>query len=114
MKGSSKPYNMKKNYGGSPVLVCSVCGREMSEQEALVHKNNQGEKKIICPACFEEATGIDYKTFAFRKENAKQTLFAVALCLGGTVYAFVERGPMWGALGIVLTVLVYLYSSKLK
>ena len=96
------------------MLVCSMCGRELSEQEALVHKNNQGEKKIICPTCFEVATGIDYKTFAFRKENAKQTLFAVALCLVATIYAFVERGTLWGVLGIALTVLVYLFSSKVK
>ena len=96
------------------MLICSMCGRELSEQEALVHKTEQGEKKIICPACFEKATGVDYKTFAFRKEKAKQTLLAVLLCLAGTVYAFVERGPLWGLLGIVLTVLVYLFSSKLK
>ena len=42
------------------------------------------------------------------------TIFAVLFCLIGTVYAFVERGPLYGLLGIVLTVLVYLFSSKAK
>ena len=96
------------------MLICRECGRELTEKEALVHTDRQGEKTIICPECFEQATGIDYQTFAFRKENAKQTIFAVIFCLLATVYAFVEKGPLWGALGIFLTVLVYLFSSKAK
>ena len=96
------------------MLKCDLCGRDLEEKEALVHKNEQGKREIICPECFEKAAGIDYKTFAYRKENAKQTLFALLLCIGATIYAFVEKGPMYGGLGIVLTVLVFLFSSKAK
>lgn len=90
------------------------CGRDLPEKEALVHKDSEGVKHIICPECFQKATGIDYKTFAYRRENAKQTLFAVLFCLGATVYAFVEKGVLFGLLGIVLTVLVYFFSSKAR
>ena len=96
------------------MLKCKLCGCSLEEKDALVHKNQQGEREIICRACFEKAAGIDYETFAFRKENAKQTLFAVLLCLGATVYAFVEKGPLYGAVGIVLTILIYFFASKAK
>ena len=96
------------------MLKCSDCGRYLHEKEALVHKDEQGEKHIICPECFEKATGIDYKTFAYRKENAKQTFFAVLFCLGATIYAFIEKGPLYGGLGILLTILVYFFSSKAR
>ncbi len=96
------------------MLKCQLCGCDLEEKDALVHKTQEGEKEIICPACFEKATGVDYKTFAFRKENAKQTFFAVIFCLIATVYAFVEKGALWGGLGIVLTILVYLFSSKAR
>ena len=48
------------------------------------------------------------KTFAYRKENAKQISIAVIICLVMTIYAFVEKGPLYGALGLVL---LYLYIS---
>jgi len=96
------------------MLKCSNCGRDLPEKEALVHKDSAGEKRIICPECFQKATGIDYRTFAYRKENAKQTMLAVLFCLCATVYAFAEKGPLYGGLGIVLTILVYLFSSKTK
>ncbi len=53
---------------------CSICGRALSEKEALVHQGKDGKKEIICPACFEKEVGIDYETFRYRRENAKQTL----------------------------------------
>lgn len=93
------------------MLKCSQCGKSIEEKDALVYGQ---DKRIICHECFEKATGVDYKTFAFRKENAKMTIFAVIFCLIGTIYAFVERGPLYGLLGIVLTVLVYLFASKAK
>lgn len=96
------------------MLKCSECGRELKESEALVNKNANGEKNIICHDCFQKIMGVDYKTFAYRKENAKQTLAAVLFCLAATVYAFFEKGPAFGALGIVLTILVYLFASKVR
>ena len=57
---------------------CSICGRALSEKEALVHQGKDGKKEIICPACFEKEVGIDYETFRYRRENAKQTFFAVS------------------------------------
>ena len=96
------------------MLKCDLCGRNLEEKDALVHKNKEGKREVICHECFEKATGVDYKTFAYRKENAKQTLFALLFCIGATIYAFVENGPLYGVLGIVLTVLVYLFSSKAK
>ena len=95
------------------MLKCSECGKSIDEKEALV-QGKGNDKRIICPDCFQTATGVDYKTFAYRKENAKMTIFAVLFCLIGTVYAFVERDPLYGLLGIVLPVLVYLFSSKAK
>ena len=41
-------------------------------------------------------------------------IFAVVFCLAATVYAFVEKGALWGVLGLVLTVLVYLFASKAR
>ena len=96
------------------MLKCSKCGCELPEKAALVHKDANGEKQIICQECFQKATGIDYKTFAYRKENAKQTFFAVLFCIAATIYAFMEIGPLGGGLGIVLTILVYLFASKTK
>ena len=96
------------------MLKCADCGRDLPEKEALVHKDSEGKKHIICPECFQKATGIDYKTFAYRKENAKQTIFAVLFCLGATIYAFVEKGLLYGGLGILLTILVYFFSSKVR
>ena len=93
---------------------CSKCGCNLEEKDALVHKDQEGKENIICHNCFKEATGVDYETFAFRKENAKQTFFAVLFCLAATIYAFVEKGPMYGGLGIVLTILVYIFASKAK
>ena len=96
------------------MLKCSECQRDLPEKEALVNKNEEGEQRIICPECFQKLTGVDYKTFAFRKENAKQTFFAVLFCLAATIYAFMEKGPLYGGLGIILTILVYIFSSKAK
>lgn len=96
------------------MLTCEECGKDLSETEALVRKDEEGKKHIICPACFQAATGVDYTTFAYRKENARQTLIAVGICLGATVYGFTEKGPLYGGLGLLLTLLVYLYSSKAR
>lgn len=96
------------------MLKCSECNRSLEEKKALVHTAKTGEKRILCPECFERLSGIDYKTFAYRKENARQTFFAVLLCLGATAYAFWDKGLLWGSGGLVLTVLVYLFSSKAR
>ncbi len=96
------------------MLKCSECNRDLPDKEALVNKTGDGSQRIICPECFEKLTGVDYKTFAYRKENAKQTLLAVLFCIGATIYAFMEKGVEWGIGGIVLTILVYLFSSKVK
>lgn len=96
------------------MVKCDLCGRDVEEKDALKHKNKQGKVEIICPECFEKATGVDYKTFAYRKENAKQTLFALLFCIGATIYAFVENGPLYGGLGIILTILVFFFSAKVK
>ena len=96
------------------MLKCSECQRDLPENEALVNKTEDGGKRIICPECFQKLTGVDYNTFAFRKENAKQTFFAVLFCLAATIYAFMEKGPLYGGLGIILTILVYIFSSKAK
>jgi len=100
--------------GAETMLTCHKCGKELAEKDALLHKNTDGSKEVICHECFKTATGIDYKTFAFRKENAKQTLFAVVFCLAATVYAFMEKGPLYGGLGIAATVLIYFFASKAK
>jgi hypothetical protein len=94
------------------MLKCSECSRDLEEKDALVHTTEDGQRKVICPECFERLTGVDYKTFAYRKENAKQTMFAVLFCLAATAYAWYDKGWLWGAGGIVLTILVYLFSSK--
>ena len=88
------------------MVRCAHCGKSLDEKEALRHKKKDGGEEIICRDCFKEITGIDYQTFAYRRENAKQTIFAV--------YAFVEKGALWGVLGLVLTVLVYLFASKAR
>lgn len=97
---------------GLTMLKCSICGREISEKEALINRDQEGHKRIVCRKCFEEAVGTDYDTFRYRQENAKQTLLAVLFCLAATIYAFIERGPLYGLLGIVLTILVYLFATK--
>ena len=48
---------------------CSICGRALSEKEALVHQGKDGKKEIICPACFEKEVGIDYETFRYRRST---------------------------------------------
>ncbi len=96
------------------MLKCELCGCELEEKDALVRKNEEGNKEIICQKCFEKAVGVDYKTFAYRKENAKQTFFALLFCIGATIYAFVEKGPLYGGLGILLTILVFLFSAKAR
>lgn len=96
------------------MLTCAHCGKRIEEKDALQHKNEAGENEVICQDCFKEIMGVDYQTFRLRRENAKQTIFAVAVCVIATIYAFVERGALWGGLGIVLTVLVYLFSSKAR
>lgn len=96
------------------MVRCAHCGKSLDEKEALRHKKKDGGEEIICRDCFKEITGIDYQTFAYRRENAKQTIFAVVFCFAATVYAFVEKGALWGVLGLVLTVLVYLFASKAR
>ncbi len=95
-------------------LNCALCGKKLSQEEALVHKNSRGEQEIICHECFEKEVGVDYKTFMFRREAAKQTLFATLFCLAATIYAFVEEGPLYGMAGIVITVLIFLFSAKVR
>ena len=96
------------------MLKCSECGRSLEEKEALVNKDSKGNQRVLCPECFQKLTGIDYKTFAYRKENAKQTFFAVLFCLAATGYACYTKGWEWGVGGLILTILVYLFSSKAK
>ena len=96
------------------MLTCQKCGKVTTEKEALVHKDEKNEQAIICPDCFKAATGVDYKTFAFRKESAKQTFFAVIFCLAATIYAFIEKGPIYGIFGIAAKILIYLFASKVK
>ena len=95
-------------------LNCAHCGKKLKEDEALVHKNLDGQREIICHECFEKAVGVDYKTFMYRREAAKQTLFATLFCLGVSIYAFVEKGPLYGIGGLVITVLVFLFSAKVR
>ena len=95
-------------------LNCAMCGKKLTEKEALVHKNINGEREIICHECFEKATGVDYTTFLYRREAAKQTLFATLFCLAATIYAFIYEGPMYGVAGIFLTILIFLFSAKVR
>lgn len=96
------------------MLKCDHCGLEIAEKDALIRKNAAGKKEIICGDCFKKATGVDYKTFAYRRETAKQTFFAVLLCLCATIYAFVEKGSLYGAAGIALTLLIYFFAGKVR
>lgn len=95
-------------------LNCAMCGKKLGEKEALVHKNLDGKQEIICHDCFKEATGVDYKTFLYRREAAKQTLFATLFCLAATIYAFVAEGWEYGVAGIFLTILIFLFSAKVR
>jgi len=95
-------------------LNCALCGKKLAQDEALVHKNLQGQQEIICHECFEKETGVDYKTFMFRREAAKQTLFATLFCIAATIYAFVEEGWEYGVAGIFITILIFLFSAKVR
>lgn len=95
-------------------INCSMCGKKLKQDEALVRKNADGKPEIICHECFEKATGVDYKTFMFRREAAKQTLFATLFCIGVTIYAFIEEGWEYGAAGVVITILIFMFSAKVK
>lgn len=110
MPEENKPVKLTKKVK----LTCAKCGKKLSDKEALVHKNINGQQEIICHGCFKAATGVDYKTFMFRREAAKQTLFATIFCLAATIYAFVEEGPMYGAAGIFITILIFLFSAKVR
>lgn len=92
--------------------TCAHCGKKISDKDALTYKNKQGKLEVICHDCFKKEAGIDYETFAKRRQNARGTLFALLLCLIATVYAFVEKGLLWGLLGIALTVVIYFFASK--
>lgn len=96
------------------MVECSICHKHIDEKVALVNTDKDGNKRVICQECFKQEAGVDYETFAYRKENAKQTSIAVIICLVMTIYAFVEKGPLYGALGLVLTVLIYFFSGKIK
>ena len=96
------------------MLKCTRCGKSIEEKDALKHKNADGKQEIICLSCFEAATGVDYKTFAYRREVAKQTLFATLFCLAATIYAFWEKGPYYGAAGLLLTVLIFFFAGKVR
>ena len=95
-------------------LKCALCGKKLDEKGALVHKNQQGQREIICYDCFEKETGVDYNTFAYRRESAKQLLFATIFCIIITIYAFVEQGPLYGFAGIIITILIFLFGGKIK
>ncbi len=95
-------------------LNCAKCGKNLKQEEALIHKNLDGKQEIICHDCFKEATGVDYKTFLYRREAAKQTLFATLFCIAATIYAFVEEGWEYGVAGIFITILIFLFSAKVK
>ncbi len=95
-------------------LNCGRCGKKLEKKEALVHKNIDGKQEIICHDCFKEATGVDYKTFMYRREAAKQTLFATIFCIAATIYAFVAEGWEYGVAGIFLTILIFLFSAKVR
>ena len=62
------------------MIKCAHCGRDIPETDALKHKTSDGDYEVICKSCFQAATGVDYQTFAFRRENAKMTLLAVLFC----------------------------------
>ena len=55
------------------MLKCDHCGTIMEEKDALRHKTEDGREEIICKPCFQEITGVDYDTFAFRRENANSS-----------------------------------------
>ncbi len=96
------------------MVECSICHNKIDEKSALVNTDKKGNKRIICQDCFKKEAGVDYKLFAYRKENAKQLAIAVVICLAMTVYAFFEKGPLYGVLGIVLTILIYFFAGKIK
>ena len=102
--GKSKKMNIK----------CALCGKKLDEKSALMHKNLKGQREIICYDCFEKETGVDYQTFAYRRESAKQVLFATIFCILITIYAFVEQGPIYGFAGTIITVLIFLFAGKVK
>ena len=87
------------------MVECSICHKKIDEKKALVNTTQNGEKRII---------GVDYGTFAYRKENAKQIAIALVVCIAMTIYAFVEKGPLYGLAGIILTVLIYFFAGKIK
>lgn len=96
------------------MVECSICHKHIDEKVALVNTDKDGNKRVICQECFKQEAGVDYETFAYRKENAKQISIAVIICLVMTIYAFVEKGLLYGALGLILTVLIYFFSGKIK
>mgnify|MGYP001247055221 CR=1 FL=1 len=79
------------------MVECSICHKHIDEKVALVNTDKDGNKRVICQECFKQEAGVDYETFAYRKENAKQISIAVIICLVMTIYAFVEKGPLYGA-----------------
>ena len=76
------------------MVECSICHKHIDEKVALVNTDKDGNKRVICQECFKQEAGVDYETFAYRKENAKQISIAVIICLVMTIYAFVEKGPL--------------------
>ena len=106
--------NIKKSTKVPKEIKCAMCGKTLEPKLALMHKNQAGQREIICHECFEKATGVDYKTFAYRRESAKQIFFATLFCIGLTIYAFIEQGALYGIAGIVITVLIFLFGGKIK
>ena len=109
-KDNSQAKQVKKKVN----LKCTLCGKSLDEKNALSHKNAKGERQIICHDCFKEQTGVDYQTFAYRRESAKQVFFATIFCLIATIYAFIEQGPLYGIAGIIITILIFLFAGKIK
>lgn len=106
---------LNDDLGVGSILKCQKCGKEITEQNSLVHTDiSTKEKTIICQACFKTHMGIDYKTFQYRKESAKQGCFAVLFCLCATIYAFIEKGPIYGLCGLIATALIYFFAMKIK
>ena len=93
-------------------IHCTMCGKKLKENEALVHKNSEGEKVIICYDCFEKEVGVDYETFKHRKNVAFQVILATIFCIGASIYAFIEKGPLYGVAGLIVAILIFMYAGK--
>lgn len=95
-------------------VECSLCHKMVEDKQALVNTDEAGKQRILCRDCFKKEAGVDYQTFSYRKENAKTLTWSVLFCIAMTIYAFWEKGPLYGVMGIMLTVLIYYFGCKVK